>query len=293
MTAADHEEEHHMLAAIHTCQIHAGPKPMTCAALATDTDSALFLREGHDQTDRSLAGLEAFAALYEQAKCSPVRLHISDAGLRSTLEAVSDSFPAVDFVDTPFGPLGPLLRRASDTIGAHVVALAAEEEARRDTERAQLPPLAVATDASKARRFRGTGLGCVSEKGVHRMLMAPDARSILEGELLAIEMATTKFPDRDLHILTDSRLAIACLAGTYKGRPAVSGVVDRIHRSIQGRSVRFDWVRGHDGHPLNEAAHRLAVAARRCYDAKVSPAVAAEIARNIVASLDESRTLSA
>ncbi|AHD23769.1 hypothetical protein Y013_13275 [Rhodococcus pyridinivorans SB3094] len=37
--------------------------------------------------------------------------------------------------------------------------------------------------------------------------------------------------------------------------------------------------------PLNEVADRLAVAARRCHDANVSPEVASTIANNIVASL--------
>ncbi|NLV78206.1 MAG: hypothetical protein GXY65_02465 [Rhodococcus sp.] len=282
-----------MIAAIHIRQTHTGPSALTCAVLATDTDAALFIREGHEDSDRNLAGLDAFAALYEQARDSSARLHISDTGLRRALTAVSDSFPAVAFVDTPFGPFGTLLRNASDTIDAHVTALHAEAIAREEAARAALPPLVVATDASKGRNIRGTGLGCISETGARRMHMAPEARSILEGELLAIEMATTKFSDRDLHVLTDSRLAIACLNGSYEGRPGVSAVVDRIHRSIRGRSVRFDWVRGHDGHPLNEAAHRLAVAARRCHDANVSPAVAAEISDNIAASLDESRSVTA
>lgn len=282
-----------MLAAIHIRQIHTGPNTMTCAVLATDTGVTLFTREGKDDADRYQAGLDAFAALYEQVRDTSARLHLSDADLRRTLKSVSDSFPAVEFIDTPFGRLGTLLQQASDAIGAHVTALLTEEEARREAAHAALPPLVVATDASKARNLHGTGLGCISETGARRMHMVPEARSILEGELLAIEMATTKFSDRDLHILTDSRLAIACLEGTYQGRPGISAVVDRIHRSIKGRAVQFSWVRGHDGHPLNEAAHRLAVAARRCYDANASHAVAEEIARNIVASLDESRSATA
>ncbi|MGW0018055.1 hypothetical protein ACWDUD_06985 [Rhodococcus sp. NPDC003382] len=59
-------------------------------------------------------------------------------------------------------------------------------------------------------------------------------RSILEGEPLAIEMGIDRFRDRDLHILTDSLLAVA---------------------------------------------------ARRCHEANVSPDVAAAIADNIVESL--------
>jgi hypothetical protein len=37
----------------------------------------------------------------------------------------------------------------------------------------------------------------------------------------------------------------------------------RILGSARGLDIRFEWVRGHDGHPLNEIADRLAVLARR------------------------------
>lgn len=36
----------------------------------------------------------------------------------------------------------------------------------------------------------------------------------------------------------------------------------RLLLALQGHSVNWEWVRGHNGHPLNERADRLAVAAR-------------------------------
>ncbi|SUE15761.1 ribonuclease H [Rhodococcus gordoniae] len=274
-----------MLAAIHIRQTHSDAGPQICAAIATDEDVALLTRDGDSETDRLLLGLDAFDALYAKAQASPARVHISDGMLRRTLKNVAESFPAVQFVDTAFGPFGVLLTRASATIGAHVAALLAADEARREAELEARPPLVVATDASKARNRRGTGLGCVSNAGVHHMRMACDARSILEGELLAIDMAVARFLHPKLHILTDSRLALACIEGTYEGRPEIADVVERIRNRIKGRTVEFSWVRGHSGHPLNEVADRLAVAARRCHDANVSPEVASTIANNIVASM--------
>ena len=278
-------EEDPMLAAIHIRQTRSDAGPQICAAIATDDDVTLLTRDGDSDVDRALLGLDAFGALYEKAQVCPARVHISDAALRRTLKDVAESFPAVEFVDTAFGPFGTLLARASDAIGTHVAELLAADEARREAEIESRPPLVVATDASKARNRRGTGLGCVSNTGVHHMRMAPDARSILEGELLAIDMAIARFMHRKLHILTDSRLALACLEGTYEGRPEIVEVVERIRNRMKGRTVEFSWVRGHSGHPLNEVADRLAVAARRCHDASVSPEVTAAIAGNIVESL--------
>lgn len=274
-----------MLAAIHIRQTRTDAGPQICAAIATDDDVVLLTRDGDTETDRALLGLDAFDALYATARTSRARVHISDGTLRRTLKSVAESFPAVQFVDTAFGPFGVLLARASDTIGAHVAALLAADEARHEAEVEARPPLVVATDASKAKNRRGTGLGYVSDTGVHHMRMACDARSILEGELLAIHMAVCRFSTPKLHILTDSRLALACLEGTYEGRPEIVDVVERIRNRTKGRAVEFSWVRGHSGHPLNEVADRLAVAARRCHEANVSPEVASAIAGNIVASL--------
>lgn len=276
-----------MLAAIHIRQTHTDAGPRLCAAIATDDDIVLLTRDGHSDTDRTLLGLDAFDALYAKAQTSSARVHISDGPLRRTLKNVAESFPAVQFVDTAFGPFGVLLARASDAIGAHVAELLAADAARHEADIEALPPLVVATDASKAKNRRGTGLGCVSATGVHHMRMACDARSILERELLAIHMAVCRFSDPKLHILTDSRLALACLDGTYEGRPHIVEIVERIRNRTKGRAVEFSWVRGHNGHALNEVADRLAVTARRCHEANVSPEVASTIARNIVASLED------
>src|SRR6188472_1993028 len=38
-------------------------------------------------------------------------------------------------------------------------------------------------------------------------------------------------------------------------------IMQALDAAMQGRRVRFEWVKGHSGHPLNEAADRLANAA--------------------------------
>lgn len=47
----------------------------------------------------------------------------------------------------------------------------------------------------------------------------------------------------------------------------------------------FRWVRGHNGHPLNEAANRLAISFRRCYEFKVSDNVRIQQQNTIIADM--------
>ncbi|MFD4184145.1 hypothetical protein [Rhodococcus sp. NPDC058514] len=54
---------------------------------------------------------------------------------------------------------------------------------------------------------------------------------------------------------------------------------------MRRRRVRFSWERGHAGHPLNEAAHRLAIAARRNHEFNVAASTRAAITDNIVAAV--------
>lgn len=46
------------------------------------------------------------------------------------------------------------------------------------------------------------------------------------------------------------------------GKPVLNvEIMKALDRAMEGREVRFEWVKGHSGHPLNEAADRLANAA--------------------------------
>ena len=51
---------------------------------------------------------------------------------------------------------------------------------------------------------------------------------------------------------------------TASGRPVANqDLITRLDHLVSGRDVTFRWVRGHAGHPLNEAADALANAAAR------------------------------
>jgi len=80
-------------------------------------------------------------------------------------------------------------------------------------------------------------------------------------------------PEQPLKILADSRYVIDALTKwvwgwkkrgwkTAKGEPVANrDLIEGIHNAMVGRSIEFVWVRGHNGHSLNESADRRARAA--------------------------------
>jgi ribonuclease HI len=100
-----------------------------------------------------------------------------------------------------------------------------------------------------------------------------------QGELMAVLQflrATAHLPD-DLLILCDSQYVINCVTkwmpgwkkkGWRKadGKPVMNvELLKEIDEAIVGRSYRFEWVKGHANHPLNEAADARARAASEAF----------------------------
>ncbi|MEF9874685.1 MAG: RNase H family protein [Glutamicibacter sp.] len=96
------------------------------------------------------------------------------------------------------------------------------------------------------------------------------------GELQAVlELfrATEHLPEEELRILCDSQYAINCISkwmpgwkkkGWKKadGKPVLNqDILKELDRAIAGRKFTFEWVKGHAGHELNEAADGHARAA--------------------------------
>lgn len=85
-----------------------------------------------------------------------------------------------------------------------------------------------------------------------------------------------------LHILADSQYAINCISkwmpgwkrrGWKKadGQPVANReILEELDRALVGRSYRFEWVKGHAGHSLNEAADSRARAVSEAYQARRS-----------------------
>ncbi|MGV9411877.1 RNase H family protein [Nocardia sp. NPDC003693] len=130
--------------------------------------------------------------------------------------------------------------------------------------------LAVATDASGFGPVGG--YAWVTADGRSGGGKCVDGKSSVESELIAICEAALapELSDRRLRILSDCDQAVEAVNAALRNRTAntlpftVSAAVqDYVHRAI-GRAIPFSakWIAGHDGHPLNEEAHRLARAAR-------------------------------
>mgnify|MGYP000848671070 CR=1 FL=1 len=99
------------------------------------------------------------------------------------------------------------------------------------------------------------------------------------GELTALlELLKATAPtNEELHVLADSQYVINSVTKWIAGwkangwrksdkKPVVNvDLMQAIDKAITGRKVSFEWVRGHSGHPLNEAADDKARAAARAY----------------------------
>lgn len=100
------------------------------------------------------------------------------------------------------------------------------------------------------------------------------------GELKAVLdlfEATAHLPETHLHIICDSKYTIDSitrwLPGWKKkgwkkadGKPVQNlDLMQALDAAIEGRSYSFEWVKGHTGHPLNEAADRRANEAAQAY----------------------------
>ncbi|NKX56226.1 ribonuclease HI family protein [Arthrobacter mobilis] len=101
-----------------------------------------------------------------------------------------------------------------------------------------------------------------------------------QGELMAVLdllRSTAHLPGEHLRILCDSQYVINCITkwmpgwkrkGWRKadGRPVLNvDLLQQIDEAVKGRSYEFEWVRGHTGHDLNEAADLRARAVAVAY----------------------------
>lgn len=105
------------------------------------------------------------------------------------------------------------------------------------------------------------------------------------GELMAVLdlLQQTAHVEEPLHVLCDSQYAINVIskwtAGWKKrgwkkadGKPVLNAdLVKALDEAMRGRRVTFEWVRGHNGHDLNEAADQRARAAATAYQRGKQP----------------------
>ncbi|MDQ0029493.1 ribonuclease HI family protein [Arthrobacter bambusae] len=108
-----------------------------------------------------------------------------------------------------------------------------------------------------------------------------------QGELMAVLdlfRSTAHVPDEELKILCDSQYVINCITkwmpgwkrkGWRKadGKPVLNvDLLKDIDQAIVGRKYTFEWVKGHAGHDLNEAADVRARAVALAYQQGIAAA---------------------
>jgi ribonuclease HI len=107
-----------------------------------------------------------------------------------------------------------------------------------------------------------------------------------QGELMAVLdlfRSTAHLADEPLHILCDSQYVINCITkwlpnwkrrGWKKadGKPVLNAdLLRQIDEALRGRRFTFEWVKGHAGHSLNEAADARARACATAFQAGTVP----------------------
>ncbi|MCC3292544.1 RNase H family protein [Arthrobacter sp. zg-Y1110] len=194
-------------------------------------------------------------------------------------------------------------------------ALAAAREAIAKVESRMVENLTIACDSSrgKGRTVNGCGWVLAYSNGADPVIGSYTSVSthggIRAGELAAIRRGLQSTLSLhpilregvgSLKVLTDSKPALDLLDRVSRDAHDAFDDSDsvsecrRILGSARGINISFEWVRGHDGHPLNELADRLAVLSRRNREMKVDELTNARMiaavrkdAREICAALQE------
>lgn len=207
---------------------------------------------------------QAVARIAKRTGETPSQVFTSDWATAELLRAKSD-LPVTDLTAPP-------------------AALAAAREAVAEVERGLVSGLVLACDSSRGRGKSVNGCGYVLaySNGADPILGAYTSVSthggIRAGELAAIRRGLQSTLGHhpvlregvgDLKVLTDSKAALDVLERVATGHLQPFDDTDsvaeckRILGSARGVNISYEWVRGHNGHPLNELADRLAVLARR------------------------------
>lgn len=153
-------------------------------------------------------------------------------------------------------------------------------------------PLIVATDASVASHNTdpGAGLGYITDTGRYHATFNETATDRTIAELEALLVAVVHYINTPLTFVLDNKKAIRYVTNPTlceKGAAYVLG--ERIRAALHPDSAVL-WVKGHQGHQLNEIADRLAVAARRNFESGTDCAIAEMMYQSIATAAETADT---
>lgn len=205
--------------------------------------------------------IETFLQLWHAHQETGLIIYVVDSVVRRLLKEEAALFPGLHVREVVTGQrLGETARRCAERF--HTECATEEWKA--------VPPLVIATDASRGFSGKLTGLGAANSSGeiASTTIQTP---SIAAGEFAAVDLALQTWwcQAPTIHILTDSQVVWRRLNGSdLVGRTSRSNEEKLCIRRVdavraRGVDLRVHWVRGHNGHVLNDCADRLAMAARR------------------------------
>ncbi len=131
-----------------------------------------------------------------------------------------------------------------------------------ELEPASLDHIEVYTDGACKGNPGEAALGVVLRWGPHhrelRQFLGVTTNNVAELMAIKVGLEQVKKPELPVRLHTDSRYALGVLTGEYKARKNQALI-----REIQGQmerftDLRFEWVKGHAGLPLNERVDELA-----------------------------------
>ncbi len=196
-------------------------------------------------------------------------LYVADRIVRELLTEQRELFPGLIVRDVVSGErLAQTWHRCRDAFEEQRLRMFPGAASRPDP--ADEPPLVIATDASRGHRGKVTGLGIATSAG-HVQMFATSTGTVLAAEFAAVDAALEEYGSRNwtIDILTDSQMVWArlneddLLSGRMRSQEETRCVQRVWALRRKGATVRVHWVRGHNGHLLNEFADRAAMAARR------------------------------
>jgi len=125
-----------------------------------------------------------------------------------------------------------------------------------------MPKIVIYTDGACQGNPGPAGAGAILQFGEHAktVVMGLGHATNNIAEVTAIKIALEEITDKSKEVLvyTDSKYAIGQLSQGWKTK-ANKELISATKEVVSSfESIKFEWVKGHSGHPLNEEADRLA-----------------------------------
>lgn len=245
----------------------------------------------HDEITSVL--LDEFVKIWRGHGAGGMILYLADPGARNALTALGKEgmLPGLELRNVVTGA------RLWETWDACRGRLAEMMVKDRNAKAPSGRHVVIATDASRRHRHPTTGLGVATSTGAVR-LHTVNASTITEGEFAAVRLALHCWKRAErIDILTDSLTVYRRLNNQPASspdnpgmRPLEAACVKTVNwYRTQGKTINVHWVRGHNGHVLNDIADRAAVTARRCeqWDQRtMTGALSTQIREDLCAGLE-------